>query len=81
MAPTSVRAFEPRYSHDDGLFHCRGRRAKDGGGTRQCGQPIRVTSQRFCGYCGGLIAWGGIAFYDGRVLRHLERMDLSGTAV
>lgn len=76
----AVRAFEPRQDRDG--WHCRGRlentglRTRHNGATRQCGARLEAM-QRFCGKCGGLIAWGGTAQYNGATLRHLERMELS----
>lgn len=69
----AVRAFEPRQDRD-GTWHCRGH-TRHNGAMRQCGARLERTF-RFCGKCGGLIAWGGAAVFNGTVLRHLERMEL-----
>lgn len=73
-----VRAFEPG-QRPDGKWRCRGRvasphRETDGKlrKTAQCNTTLR-TGQKFCGRCGGLIAWGGVAIYKNQDLRHLER--------
>lgn len=78
----AVRAFEP-YQSRDGVWHCRGRREQRHRGTdgrprntAQCGARL-TQPQRFCGRCGGLVAWAGAAVYNGQVLRHLERLELA----
>lgn len=84
-----IRAFEPRREgwDDSGPWKCRGRVAKlhretDGRmrNTRQCNTRLQE-GQRFCGRCGGLIAWGGSVEYNGVTLKHLERMELDGSQI
>ncbi len=74
----AVRAFEPRMDAD-GRWHCRGRlpgSSEPGATTHQCGARL-LPEQQFCGRCGGLVAWGGTAWYRGTKLKHLEYMELT----